>query len=65
MIVTLAKEHKFVLCCDFCAHTSKEVAVLIASPNGTHICNDCVEVCVQVILEKQAATEETPDGGKV
>ena len=41
----------FVHCCDFCAATEKQVGLLIASPTGNHICNDCVAVCAEVVDE--------------
>lgn len=47
----------FVLCCDFCAKSKDEVRMLIASPANVHICSECVEICVEVIEQKDAEAE--------
>lgn len=46
-------ENKFFMCCDFCAKNQiEDGAELIASPNGTHICFDCVAICSKIISDK-------------
>ncbi len=48
-------EHFF---CTFCGKAQKEVKKLIAGP-GVYICNECVDLCLEVIEnEEQAACEE-------
>ncbi len=35
--------------CSFCGRDEHDVDLLIPSPEGTFICNDCVEVCTQIL----------------
>lgn len=37
--------------CSFCGKKNAEVARLIAGPNGVAICNECVDLCNQIIDE--------------
>lgn len=39
------------LYCNFCGKRQHEVRILFAS-GPTHICNECVEICVEVLAEK-------------
>jgi len=57
MIVTTNVKHKFRIVCDFCGSTEKDVGVLIASPNGTHICGECVVDCMELVLDRGKAPE--------
>lgn len=50
--------HSFVLHCDFCAKPSDKVLLLIASPSGSHICDECVELSLEIVEEKRAEAEE-------
>ena len=43
--------------CSFCNKTQSQVRKLIAGPNGTYICDECVEVCSEII-EEECAYEE-------
>ena len=38
--------------CSFCNKTQSQVRKLIAGPNGTYICEECVEVCAEIIEEE-------------
>jgi len=40
--------------CSFCRRTSQEVERLIAGPPSIYICNECVDICIE-ILEEEAA----------
>ena len=40
--------------CSFCNKTQAQVRKLIAGPNGTYICDECVDVCVEIIEEELA-----------
>lgn len=50
--------------CSFCGKSEEQVRKLIAGPNGVFICDDCVEICGEIIEEElaeeyaQAGTEE-------
>ena len=37
--------------CSFCNKTQSQVRKLIAGPEGVYICDDCVEVCAEIIEE--------------
>ncbi len=37
--------------CDFCSKPSTEVEKLFPGPNGVRICNECVDVCHEIILD--------------
>lgn len=43
--------------CSFCDKTQSQVHKLIAGPNGTYICDECVEVCAEIIEEELAYEE--------
>ncbi|MGO1235818.1 MAG: ATP-dependent Clp protease ATP-binding subunit ClpX [Microbacterium gubbeenense] len=45
--------------CSFCGKSQKQVQQLIAGP-GVYICDECVELCNEIIEERMA--EQTPDG---
>src|ERR687886_732818 len=46
--------------CSFCGKSQKQVQQLIAGP-GVHICDECVELCNEIIEERLAeATEDGP-----
>jgi len=43
--------------CSFCNKTQDQVRKLIAGPNGAYICDECVEIC-QEIIEEELIEEE-------
>ncbi len=53
----MTKEKGFgsALNCNFCGKSSKEVKKLIAGP-GVYICNECVELCTDIIYEDASKT---------
>ena len=38
--------------CSFCGKTQAQVRKLIAGPNNTYICDDCVAICSEIIEEE-------------
>ena len=38
--------------CSFCNKTQSQVKKLIAGPNGAYICDECVDVCAEIIEEE-------------
>lgn len=38
--------------CSFCGKSQSQVRKLIAGPNGTYICDECVEICTEIIDEE-------------
>src|ERR1035438_4830866 len=39
--------------CNFCNKDQNEVYRLIASPSGVHVCNECIDVCNEIIEEQR------------
>ena len=44
--------------CNFCARTHDEVERLIAGPEHVYICNFCVDLCLSLLSEEDADTDE-------
>lgn len=44
--------------CSFCGKTDGQVRKLIAGPNGAYICDECVDICAEII-EEELEGEET------
>ena len=38
--------------CSFCGKTEDQVRKLIAGPDGSYICDECVDVCAEIIEEE-------------
>jgi ATP-dependent Clp protease ATP-binding subunit ClpX len=47
--------------CSFCGHTQKQVKKLIAGP-GVYICDECIELCNEIIEEEFAESPEVASG---
>ena len=47
--------------CSFCNKTEDQAHKLIAGPNGVYICDECVEICSEII-EEEMDEEYAPDG---
>jgi ATP-dependent Clp protease ATP-binding subunit ClpX len=43
--------------CSFCGKSQKQVKKLIAGP-GVYVCDECIELCNEIIAEEFATTEE-------
>ena len=41
--------------CSFCGKTEDQAKKLIAGPNGTYICDECVGICSEIIEEELGA----------
>ncbi len=46
------------LCCSFCGKSQKEVKKLIAGP-GVYICDECIELCTDIVSEERDREEST------
>lgn len=44
--------------CSFCNKTQDQVKKLIAGPNGTYICDQCVGICSEILDEEFESNEE-------
>ncbi len=40
------------LCCSFCNKTQDQVRKLVAGPRGVYICDECIEVCAEIIEDQ-------------
>jgi ATP-dependent Clp protease ATP-binding subunit ClpX len=38
--------------CSFCGKDRSEIGRMIAGPNRVYICNECVELCNQIIAQE-------------
>lgn len=45
--------------CSFCGKTQSQVQKLIAGPNGAYICDECVDICSEIIEEELMDAEDT------
>ena len=48
----------FMLGCSFCGKTQDQAALLVAGPD-VYICDECLAICLEVMLEKKAWSLET------
>ena len=46
--------------CSFCNKTQSQVRKLIAGPNGTYICDECVELCMDIIADEDSLHRGRP-----
>ena len=46
------KKTEDIVSCSFCNKTQSQVRKMIAGPNGTYICDDCVAICTEIIEEE-------------
>ena len=44
--------------CSFCGKSQKQVIKLIAGP-GVYICDECIELCVEIVEEEKIETLES------
>ena len=45
--------------CSFCGKTQEQVNRLIAGPNGAYICDECIDICAEIIDEEAFEGNET------
>ena len=48
--------------CSFCNKTQDQVRKLIAGPNGAYICDECIEICSEIIEEEFEDSMDNHDG---
>jgi len=49
--------------CSFCGKEQKQVHRLVAGPGGVYICNECIDLCREIIEEEQGSVGHPPPGG--
>ena len=45
--------------CSFCGKTQDQVRKMIAGSNGVYICDDCIELCAEILEEELDDAENT------
>jgi ATP-dependent Clp protease ATP-binding subunit ClpX len=50
--------------CNFCGKSQKQVKKLIAGP-GVYICDECIDLCNEIIEEELNEAAESPVGGEL
>ena len=48
--------------CSFCGKVEEQVRKMLSGPNGIYICNECVELCSEILAEEFDGPEEVEDG---
>ena len=51
--------------CSFCGKTQNQVRKLIAGPNGAFICDECVDICQEIIVEELEDFAPASDGDSI
>ena len=51
--------------CSFCNKTQDQVRKLIAGPSGVYICDECVDICADIIEEEYEDDEEIIDSDDI
>ncbi|WIG59134.1 MAG: ATP-dependent Clp protease ATP-binding subunit ClpX [Ktedonobacterales bacterium] len=51
--------------CSFCGKTQDQVQRLIAGPGGVYICDECVDLCREIIEEEQSTPKPRATAGKI
>lgn len=54
------KKNEDVVRCSFCNKTQAQVRKIIAGPNDVYICDECIELCTEIIEEELEYEEESP-----
>ena len=47
--------------CSFCGKTEKQVHKLVAGPNGVYICDECIDLCDEILAEEFQDDFDTPE----
>ena len=61
----MAKMNDDSIRCSFCNKTQSQVRKMIAGPNGAYICDECIEVCAEIIDEELGYTTEESSFGEI
>jgi ATP-dependent Clp protease ATP-binding subunit ClpX len=51
--------------CSFCGKSQDQVQRLIAGPGGVYICDECIDLCREIIEEEQATAKPRVSTGKI
>lgn len=61
----MAKMNDDQIRCSFCNKTQSQVRKMIAGPNGAYICDECIEVCSEIIEEELGYESEDIGFGEI
>ena len=39
--------------CNFCVHSQDEAKYIIAAPDKTYICEECIVICAEIVAQKE------------
>jgi ATP-dependent Clp protease ATP-binding subunit ClpX len=56
--VANSKNTRMTYRCSFCGKSQDQVQRLIAGPGGVYICDECIDLCREIIEEEQATTSK-------
>lgn len=59
MVIRMAGKFSDNIRCSFCNKTQDQVRKMIAGPAGVYICDECVEICADIVDEGYEEEEET------
>ncbi len=51
--------------CSFCNKTQDQVRKLIAGPSGVYICDECIDICAEIMEEEYDNEPVKGDGGEI
>src|SRR5438105_2096103 len=51
--------------CSFCGKSQEQVQRLIAGPSGVYICDECIDLCREIIEEEQSTVKPRVAAGKM
>ncbi len=51
--------------CSFCNKTEDQVRKLIAGPSGVYICDECIDICAEIIEEELTDIEEAEEQPRI
>ncbi len=50
--------------CSFCGKPQEQVSRLISGPNGAFICDECIDICAEILEEEALSGKDTNRGAK-
>ncbi len=50
--------------CSFCGKTQDQVNRLISGPNGAFICDECIDICAEILEEEGVEGHEDKSSAK-
>lgn len=50
--------------CSFCGKPQEQVSRLISGPNGAFICDECIDICAEILEEEALSGKDTGKGAK-